>query len=265
MNLSINLFRTDISTDITAHDLLKTFAIITMIIDHAGFFFFDNQEEMRLIGRLSSPVWFFLIGYALHSRAETRLWIWGSILLIGTAYLKHEMHPEYGYVFLPLNIIFMFLVIRLTRNFVMRRATLDFDKLIGVFWLLAVLIIPMKFFFEYGAVGYMFALAGYMARRQDSLENISFKQINIFMLLSITAYTAMMWYEFKFEPINVGFLYILLICMCLPLLHFKPHTFSAQSGLMSILKYPLFLTGRRTLEIYVLHLLIFMYIMTYAA
>ena len=260
MNLSFNLFRTDISTDITAHDLLKTFAIITMIIDHVGFFFFENQEEMRLIGRLSSPVWFFLIGYALHSRAEIRLWVWGFILLGGMTLLRHEMNPENGYVFLPLNIIFMFLVIRLTRNFVMKRATIDFEKLIGVFWLLALLIIPMKFFFEYGAVGYMFALAGYMVRRQDSLENISFKQINIFMMLSVAAYTLMMWYEFKFETINVGFLFVMLTCMCLPLLHFKPHVFNSKSGLLSIIKYPLFLTGRRTLEIYVLHLLLFGYL-----
>ncbi len=263
MNMNFNLFRTDISPDVTAHDLLKTFAIITMIIDHAGFFFFDNQEEMRLIGRLSSPVWFFLIGYALHSKAEIRLWVWGFILLGGMAYMKYDLSPQNGISLLPLNIIFMFLVIRLSRGFVMKRATMDFEKLIGVFWLLALLIIPSKFFFEYGAVGYMFALAGYMARRKDSLDNISITQIYGFMMLSVTAYTAMMWYEIGFDTLNTGFLFLMLTCVCLPLIHFKPHTFERKSTFLSVIKYPLFLTGRRTLEIYVLHLLLFMYINFY--
>ena len=83
------------------------------------------------------------------------------------------------------------------------------------------------------------------------------------MLLSITAYIVMMQYEFNFEIINLAFLVVLLACVCFPLLHFKPHEFKSNSAVMKVVKYPVFLTGRRTLEFYVLHLLIFMYLVTY--
>lgn len=45
------------------HDLLKAIALMIMIIDHIGFFFFPKISLLRAIGRITVPIWFFLIGY----------------------------------------------------------------------------------------------------------------------------------------------------------------------------------------------------------
>ena len=254
---NFNLFRTDISSDITAHDLLKGFALILMVIDHLGAFFYTTTEELRLIGRLSAPIWFFLIGYAMTKKLELRIWVWAFILLGGFFYMRN------GYGLLPLNILFSFLLIRATLDYMMERAVQDFEKLFGIFCLFVLLAMPLHFVIEYGAFGFMFAAAGYLVRHKTELKNISFPQICLFMFLSVTAYTFMMWYDFKFDLINTVFLYVLLICMCFSLLSFEAKTFPAQTGIMKVVKYPLFLMGRRTLEFYVLHLLLFMYITVY--
>ena len=40
---------------------LKIIAILTMTIDHVGFFFFPDIEVLRIIGRLSFPLFAWLI------------------------------------------------------------------------------------------------------------------------------------------------------------------------------------------------------------
>ena len=39
--------------ELTSYDFLKTFAVVFMVIDHAGFFFFPDNDWMRVAGRLS--------------------------------------------------------------------------------------------------------------------------------------------------------------------------------------------------------------------
>lgn len=43
------------------NDVLKLIAIITMLIDHIGFFFFPDEDIFRHIGRLSLPIFAYLI------------------------------------------------------------------------------------------------------------------------------------------------------------------------------------------------------------
>ena len=64
-------------SSITSYDILKTFAVLTMIIDHIGLYFFPDEMWWRVIGRLSFPVWLFLIGYA-QSRDIPKLLILGA-------------------------------------------------------------------------------------------------------------------------------------------------------------------------------------------
>jgi hypothetical protein len=252
--MKINFFRTDLSQDITSYDLLKTFAIVTMLIDHVGIFFYPDIEEFRLIGRLSMPVWFFLIGYAQHKKLELRLWIWGFILLMGTGWMKD------WYNLLPLNILFTFLLTRAVLDYVMIRAVKNFDALFGVFWLCILLIIPGLYFFEYSSYGFLFAAAGYLARHQKNITTISPQQTMLFMAMTTVTYTIGMAVMFKFDIVNTGFLSVLLLCECLCLLFFTRQTYPFTGVLPNTLKYILFLTGRRTLEVYVLHFLTFMYI-----
>lgn len=73
------------------YDYLKVFAIITMIIDHIGYFLYPEIMWLRVIGRLAFPIFFFLIGRNGSSRISYELiflacfiqWIlrWASIFM----------------------------------------------------------------------------------------------------------------------------------------------------------------------------------------
>lgn len=65
-------------------DFLKFLAMLTMLIDHIGYLFFPSQIWLRIIGRLSFPIFAFLIsrGYRYTSdkrKYAVRLFIFGII------------------------------------------------------------------------------------------------------------------------------------------------------------------------------------------
>jgi hypothetical protein len=87
---------------------IKLLAALFMVIDHAGLVLFDNNPTMRLIGRLSFPLFAWLL---VQGEAHTRnVWRYGIRLLIFAAISQ----PIYQYTFqifeLDLNILFTLLV-----------------------------------------------------------------------------------------------------------------------------------------------------------
>lgn len=55
---------------LNTHDLLKFVALVAMVIDHIGFFFVPKLKELRVIGRISFPLFAFLVGYSLNNRIK---------------------------------------------------------------------------------------------------------------------------------------------------------------------------------------------------
>ncbi|CAK6518922.1 TraX family protein [Rickettsia helvetica] len=68
-------------------DLLKTLAIIAMIIDHIGLYLYPELTIMRIIGRTAMPVFCFFAGYNFHDKPKTRIIICGVLLQIYTTVL----------------------------------------------------------------------------------------------------------------------------------------------------------------------------------
>lgn len=50
-------------TTLNLYDWLKIIAVLTMIVDHCGFFLFPELKELRLIGRFAFPIFLFLVGF----------------------------------------------------------------------------------------------------------------------------------------------------------------------------------------------------------
>ncbi len=67
--------------------LLKTIAIIAMIIDHIGLYLYPNLIILRIIGRIAMPVFCFFAGYNFHDKPKLRIIIWGILLQIYTTIL----------------------------------------------------------------------------------------------------------------------------------------------------------------------------------
>lgn len=71
-------------------DLLKTLAILTMIIDHIGLYLYPESMVMRVIGRTAMPVFCFFAGYNFHDKPKTKIIIWGVLLHVYTTIIfKH--------------------------------------------------------------------------------------------------------------------------------------------------------------------------------
>ncbi len=71
-------------------DLLKSLAIIAMIIDHAGLYLYPEVTVMRVIGRISMPVFCFFAGYNFHDKPKHKIIIFGVLLQIYTTILFNQ-------------------------------------------------------------------------------------------------------------------------------------------------------------------------------
>ena len=90
--------------EITSYDLLKTFAVVIMLIDHIGAYFFPEVLWWRAIGRIGFPIWFFLVGHA--SGRDLPFKLWGSaLLLVGANFVT-------GMAIFPLNALVTIILIR---------------------------------------------------------------------------------------------------------------------------------------------------------
>ena len=244
----------ELPAEITSHDLLKTLALWLMVIDHVGYFFMPEHEFLRLIGRFSAPIWFFLIGYAMTRKLEPRLWIALGVMAVGNYLLD-------GYT-LPVTILATFLLIRLSIDQIMARANQQFEVLFAWSWIFFLLAVPTGLLVEYGTLGFAYAAVGYLVRQRDT-SALKPDRIYAFCFLSAMSYAVIqtVWFDF---PVLYGILLgVGLICVTFALTSFKTETYptlTKYSGPFAIL---IKLTGRRTLEFYVAHFLLFKYIALY--
>jgi hypothetical protein len=229
---------------LTAHDVLKAFAVLTMIADHVGYFFFPEELWLRVIGRLSAPVWFYLIGYA-GARPVPASWIIGGFIASAAAIAFN------GYV-MPFNILFMLAAVRVAMPYLERVAFSGRTAFIAVFAALLLLSIPTSYVLEYGTMGVLWALYGAHRRREPGHERAGAQAL----LLG-----AMVAASFLFQGLtlpamdgnhNFG-LGVGLACLFVVLLGFVPERWSVPAVFARSVQ----ILGRWTLEIYVFHLMAF--------
>lgn len=237
--------------DITSYDLFKMVAVILMIVDHVGYYFYPETEEWwRTFGRMCVPIWFFLVGYAQSRDLGPMMWIGGTILVVGNIIS--------GMYILPLNILFTILFCRILIDDVMRVAMKNLNSLAAVTFALTVLIIPTAFLFEYGTQAIMLTMFGWMVRHQKESRAMHKDSIEMFLVANILIFIGIQTLFFGLDNqqafvlaigtfLSFGFVWL-----------FKPKSYpELTKKLPGFLVWIVQLMGRRTLEIYVLHLLLF--------
>ncbi len=152
----------DLPKEITYHDLLKTFAVTAMMIDHVGFYFFPDQMWWRCIGRLGAPIWFFLAGYGNARTTPAKFWVGGSAIAAGSL--------AAGMSLFPLNAVFTNIMIRRFIDAVMRVSLDNRWSMIGVGLLMFVLIMPSVWCCEYGTQAMITAMFGYAVRHRATVK-----------------------------------------------------------------------------------------------
>ncbi len=235
-----------LTKDITSYDLLKTFAVIFMLIDHTGHYFFEGDLWWRVAGRMCVPVWFFLIGYARSRDLGPRLWVGAVVLVLVSGVTGENM--------LPVNILGTMLVVRLVIDQVMLRSQAHEQALWQVSVFLFLLSFPTSYLFEYGSLAIIMAMFGWLVRHQYEYPQ-GVQQTHYYFFFAYAAFIFLQVIAFDFRGNEVIVLAGGILAIMFLLMFFRPVTFPGTGqGVKGVLLAPVRFMGRWTLEIYVVHL-----------
>lgn len=241
--------------EITSYDLLKAAAVLLMIVDHIGYYFYPEDLWFRAVGRLCVPIWFFFVGYARSRDLSPRLWIGATILLLANMIA--------GLSIFPLNVIFTILFVRLLLDATMKGAAKNAEILMIVSTILLFLALPTYMVTEYGTQGLIMAMFGYIMR--NNIEVPGFKSANAlasgFCLFTILNFIVLQQLVFAFDRAQMLFMFTGVLAVCGVLYFFKPVDFpKLTKWTPGPVRAGIQVLGRRTLEIYVAHLILFKFI-----
>ena len=234
---------------LTSYDLLKTLAIIFMVVDHIGYFFYPEEMWWRIVGRFSVPIWFFLIGYA-ETRDIPKLFWWCAGIVVVSAVVAGE------HLF-PVNIIFTLILARRGVDWMFRGAMRNKEAFAGMFFFLFLMSGPSMIFIEYGTLGMLFTLFGTIVKRRGHVTAPRW-MIASYVAAVLMAYVLM---QSILLPSLTGAHFVAfavgMVFLCAGLYAYKPFVFEKVNAKSFAPVALLQLCGRRTLEIYVLHLMVF--------
>jgi len=229
---------------VTSTDLIKALALINMVMDHLGFFFFPDEPMWRAVGRIGVPVWLFLAGYARPSRMSLWLPAGGFFLL--------AVDVSLGRPLFPLNILFTIMLTRWVVQFIPVQRVLNDILLLMALPLFAVAAyFYSNLFLEYGTVGLLLGIWGRIMREApDSWA----RRLFALLCLAVFLFLQQLVGEFKVFAYLVmcagvtftfGWLYV-----------FQPRIYPASESWYGLAPVVRFL-GRHTLGFYVWHLTLF--------
>lgn len=243
------LMSRDLPKDLTSYDLLKTAAVILMIIDHIGAYLMPEMFWMRIAGRLCVPMWFFLVGYARSRDTGLYLWI-AALVLIVSDFVA-------GMTIFPLNILVTILFVRLVLDLYMKIVSRHWALFFAGGLLLLLLSLPSLLIIDYGTQGLILAVFGYVVRRAQDDPHRRLTEIFPCLVFSAAFYTLMQWVVFHFSGLPGLVLLAGTVAVLLMLVDFRPATFPRAALILSRPGvWLLQMTGRHTLLIYVGHLLV---------
>lgn len=239
------MIRKPITDNLTSYDALKTFAVLIMVVDHIGHYFFPDILWLRVIGRLCVPAWFFLIGYARSRDLPRELWI-GALVLTAADVVV-------GMPLFPVNILVTIIIIRL----VLDKAITLFEKnkasQIAFAFVLFMVILPTSLITDYGTSGLIMAMFGYYVRHKKS-EQFTLGMLVFCWLSYILSQQLSSGFDVnQFTVVAGGTLAAYYV-----LKYFRPMDMpSLRRAITPVGVFIMQACGRYSLEIYVAHLLIF--------
>lgn len=152
--------RASLARPLNSWDALKIVALLLMFVDHSASFLYHSDEGiywLRAIGRGAAPIFIFLAGFASSYRFSRQLLVLALTLALFDTLFFARVNT--------LNILFSILIYRAVFQWVESRGNIIRRP---VEWYAGSLVLFMTGgLFEYGSMGFMLALAGYMQRHRD--------------------------------------------------------------------------------------------------
>ncbi len=234
-----------------SHDLLKAAALLLMVLDHLGTYFFPEHEVLRVLGRGAAPLFLFLVGYNKQYTIK-------KSLIAYAALLSAFEFIWLGQIFLQ-NILWLIIVTRLFLKWYAKKIRYDtYDATATVF--AAMVLWPLTFWFaEYGTEGVLFAVVGlWCAHRGASAR------LRIFLIASAIAWYFFIQgtYWFTFSGTDWATLIGMMSFLGYSFFRYRFHSFAR---LPKPIATPIKIAGRYSLEIYVAHLMLFILLSSYSS
>lgn len=229
------LSRLDRYGPVNSHDVVKLLALIAMTVDHLGAYLFFEDVWWRCLGRSFIPVWFFLVGYAPHTRTHPSLWI-GALIVAAVTAITYTP-------FLPLNVLFTIIICRYALTLATRHDWITRHPAEVMVACLLFYIVTMPLF-EYGTLALAFAVFGRMVRDQAPQT----QRITAMIVLTL-AYAFSQIAAFDFTLLQVAVVFVMTMACTSMLMMFTIR----QVSMPPAVAWPVKLLSRYSLEYYVLH------------
>ena len=216
-----------------------------MIIDHIGDYFFPEDLWWRAIGRIATPIWFFLAGYAHPNKARYTKTGYEIVIVAGLLVVADFI---FGRGIFPTNVLVSIIFCWI---FVANVAARDRDFFSFAILLIAILMLyPIAaYMFEYGSLALLIALSGFYYRKgRDALAITS-------MIISAIAFIITQHFGFSFNYYQTIVMSIGVICSFWLLHNISTAGFSCKNAFLD--KTIMFL-GRNSLYVYFYHIVLFL-------
>ena len=211
-------------------DLIKTIAIFAMIIDHTGLYLFPEYPVMRLIGRVSMPIFCFFAGYNFKNKPNHLILLYGLFLYI----IHTVLFIHFSYVNILVSIYLGQCYLFLFRHKLKKFFYTGYIHVV----ILAVLWNVTSNLFDYGSLAIAIMILGYIAKHDQNNYKLT---IFIAVLLQVSHTLVIFTFLSKYIVISLGIAEYLIITL-------KDFNYRINTNLNSL--------SRNALFIYFAHLII---------
>lgn len=105
------------STTGLSNDRLKIIAVVAMVIDHIGSYLFPNAVMLRIIGRISFPIFAFMIAEGCRYTKNKKKYLFNMAVLAAVTYLLFYSVTSPKYLRVPFTFTFSIALIYAVQNF----------------------------------------------------------------------------------------------------------------------------------------------------
>ncbi|MCH2547522.1 MAG: conjugal transfer protein TraX [Alphaproteobacteria bacterium] len=233
------------------YDIFKAIAIVTMVIDHIGYYLFPEILWFRVVGRIAFPIFLFLVGYSRSYQFDKWL-LFGALIVLAS-------HALNGVHMLPLNILFSILVWRIVMGRLNKTPKL-LNDLVMLWVAMLVFYIPGAFLLEYSVLGMIFAVLGWHVR-----EGRNDMAIRIAWLFTVTLWIAEQSLIMGFKLEHIALLIVEGVLLNIAMMQFSMRNYplppAHETPSPTFYESCVILLARNSLLIYVVHVVA---IQTYA-
>lgn len=236
-----------IKKNLTSYDLFAI-AVVNMVASHFFFLFMREDMWLRIPDRITVLIFLLTIGY--NSSRKTDLGLWAGAAITSTAY-----HVALGITWS--TILGVIALLRLIIEPMMAFLLKSKERFIAFNIIFLILSPILNFWMEYGTMGIMLGMAGWINRNRDEVKGIvSPRNYYIFVIISYIIFTELI---FPFNPVE--FIIMALGCAFVGWLMYDFRALIMNSIVRRpkdrIEKLVSFI-GHKGMEIYVVHLVLFL-------